>query len=69
MRMAAKKDGSDMPRVERTRVRRSIQLSLWRAETMPRSTPNSNAKVSATTASRAVWGKAEEMMSDTLRLV
>ena len=67
--MAAKKDGSDIPKTEKKKLILSNQEPLKTAHKMPMMIPTIIAKKMETKASKAVFGKASVRISDTNRLL
>ena len=69
IRMAAKKDGNDMPMVVINKVSLLRKLVFNMAVRMPINKPNIKAKEMETTANSKVLGNASPKMLDTLRLL
>ena len=67
--MAAKKEGRDIPRTEKTSASRSITEFLYRAHTIPVRIPATKAKAMATNARINVLIKLSKRISDTFLLV
>ena len=67
--MAATKEGSDIPKIERTRAVLSAIPPLFIADTMPSNMPRMVAMIIALMASTAVPGNPSAITSVTLRRV